>query len=89
MGLLGRVLTSIDDRLSAVLDRHLEMAIPTQRSVSPDQVVRHLTPRGQQFRVLDIYSHCRCCNAYDPQPCPVIHRTPCDRSECGRPEGAA
>lgn len=88
MGRLARVLSRIDDRLSAVLDRHLEMVIPTPRA-SSEVPVRHLTPAGQQFQVLDIYSHCRCCHAYSPQPCPVIHRTPCDRSECGQPEDVA
>lgn len=32
----------------------------------------------------EVYPCCGCCSAYAPQPCPVIHRTPCDKDECAQ-----
>lgn len=30
------------------------------------------------------FAHCPCCKRYMPQPCPVIHTSPCDKPACGQ-----
>jgi hypothetical protein len=38
------------------------------------------TPRAEH-----VWSHCPCCLSFcAPQPCPIVHRTPCDKASCGQ-----
>lgn len=63
MGILARLVQKLDDNVSTALDRHLEIAIPKQRSTSPDGVP----------------SCCDCCRErFAPAACPLVpHSRPC------------
>lgn len=88
MNPLARLLKRIDDNLAAVLDRHLALAIPEQRSISPESVIRgHLRPRD--IEPIGSFPCCACCAA-SGRICVDIHRTPCDEGpDCAQNDGAA
>lgn len=84
MRLLRRVLARIDENLTD-FDQPLTVVIPQPRSVSPDELIsRHLAQRGYHLvEEVGSWDCCECCRAYSQEPCPAIHRRPCDRHQSG------
>jgi hypothetical protein len=73
---VARVFEAVEDRLDHSINQHLERAIPRQ-STSPESLA--LVPAVERVGTFDC---CACCKDYIPQPCPDIHRDPCDK--CGQ-----
>lgn len=67
MSLLARLFRKIDDNLSHT-DRHLAVAVPAPRSVSPDEVIR---------QPLHTFECCACC-VWGNYTCTAVHRDRCD-----------
>lgn len=79
-GLLRALWRHLDDWASRRTDPIVQAALST----SPDRARQPVVPAPR--RTLDaVWSHCRCCRSFSaPQPCPIVHRTPCDKPTCGQ-----
>lgn len=72
-----RLLRYLDALISRHLNQHITLTTPLPLSTSPTCATAPATQHVE-------YPHCSCCLAWTPQPCPVVHLTPCGKAECGQ-----